>query len=397
MPSSATILVTDGEHRAALAITRSLGRAGYRVIVSSPRGRTIAGASRFASGQVVTPDPLLDPSAFVASLREECAAHGVRVLIPVSDQSLGPVLDARSTFDGVTVPFPDRDSYRRISDKELVLEEAASLGIKVPVQVVLPGPPSAAELDRVGFPAVLKPARSVIKTPAAQVKLSVRHSANREQLETALGLLPDSAYPILLQQRVVGPGLGVFLLMAHGNPIAAFGHRRVLEKPPSGGVSACSESVPVDPELLRRSVELLRRFEWEGVAMVEYKRDATTGMPYLMEVNGRFWGSLQLAIDSGVDFPRLLVDHALGKNVAPVLSWETGVRCRWRLGELDHFIARLRRSSTALSLPPDAPSLPNAFAHAFVPALSPRARGEVCRWDDPVPQAVELLDWIRGR
>ncbi len=397
MSSSATVLVTDGEHRAALAVTRSLGRAGYRVIVASPRPRTIAGASRFAAGRVVTPDPLVDPTAFVASLREHSEVHGVRVLIPISDQSLGPALESRSSFSGVTVPFPDREAYRRISDKGLVLEEAAALGVSVPSQLVLTGPPAPGELDQVGFPAVLKPARSVIKTPRAQVKFSVRHLANREQLEASVGLLPDSAYPILIQQRVVGPGIGVFLLMANGSPLAAFGHRRILERPPSGGVSACAQSVPVDPALLRRSVDLLRRFEWEGVAMVEYKLDSATGMPYLMEVNGRFWGSLQLAVDSGVDFPRLLVEHTLGAEPVPVTTWRTGVRCRWRLGEVDHLLARLRRSPSALALPPDAPSLASAFKHALLPGVSRNARGEVCRWGDPLPQVVELADWVRGR
>lgn len=397
MSSSATVLVTDGEHRAALAVTRSLGRAGHRVIVASSRTRTIAGASRFAAGRVVTPDPLVDPTAFVASLREHCERHEVRVLLPISDQSLGPVLEARASFRGVTVPFPDPEAYRRISDKGLVLEEAAALGIAVPSQLVLTGAPGPGQLDEVAFPAVLKPARSVIKTSRAQVKLSVKHSANRGQLEAALGLLPDSAYPILIQQRVVGPGLGVFLLMVNGAPLAAFGHRRILERPPSGGVSACAESVPVEAGLLRGSIDLLRRFGWEGVAMVEYKLDSATGQPYLMEVNGRFWGSLQLAVDSGVDFPRLLVEHALGVEPAPVTSWTTGVRCRWRLGEVDHLLARLRRSSSALALPPDAPSLSRAFGHALLPGLSRRARGEVFRWNDPLPQAVEAVDWLRGR
>jgi predicted ATP-grasp superfamily ATP-dependent carboligase len=239
--------------------------------------------------------------------------------------------------------------------------------------------------------------RSVIKTPSSQVKLSVRHSANRAELDAALALLPDSAYPILLQQRVVGPGLGVFLLMADGTPLAAFGHRRILEKPPSGGVSVCAEAVPVDPELRRRSVDLLRRFEWDGVAMVEFKRDSATGRPFLMEINGRFWGSLQLAIDAGVDFPRLLVDHALGAEIVPVTSWRTGVRCRWRLGEVDHLIARLRRRKNGLSLPPDVPSLASAIGHAVLPGVGRRWRGEVWRWNDPLPQVVELLDWVRGR
>ena len=66
------------------------------------------------------------------------------------------------------------------------------------------------------------------------------------------------------------------------------------------------ESIALDPELLARSRALLDRFEWNGVAMIEYKIDEATGTPYLMEINGRFWGSLQLAVDAGVDFPALL-------------------------------------------------------------------------------------------
>ena len=68
-------------------------------------------------------------------------------------------------------------------------------------------------------------------------------------------------------------------------------------------MSVYRESVAADPDLVRRSRALLDAFGWCGVAMVEYKLDERTGTPYLMEVNGRFWGSLQLAIDAGVDFP----------------------------------------------------------------------------------------------
>jgi predicted ATP-grasp superfamily ATP-dependent carboligase len=202
---------------------------------------------------------------------------------------------------------------------------------------------------------------------------------------------------LLLQQRIVGPGVGVFVLLASGELLGAFGHRRILEKPPSGGVSACSESVPLAPALLEQSVALLRRLGWEGAAMVEYKLDRATGTPYLMEVNGRLWGSLQLAIDAGVDFPRLLVENALGNPVTVVRDWRVGVRCRWRLGEVDHLLARVRHSARELSLPEDAPSLGRALGHAVLPAWRPGRRGEVFRWTDPRPGIHEFRNWIRGR
>ena len=130
--------------------------------------------------------------------------------------------------------------------------------------------------------------------------------------------------------------------------------------------------------------------------MVEYKEDATTGAPVLMEVNGRFWGSLQLAIDAGVDFPELLVAAATGGAPEPVLDYRAGVRLRWFWGDVDHLIARARRSREALGLPPEAPGRLGALG-AFLGASGPGVRGEVLRWSDPVPALVEGLDWMARR
>src|SRR5205085_6819270 len=98
----------------------------------------------------------------------------------------------------------------------------------------------------------------------------------------------------------------VFALFDRGALVADFAHRRLREKPPAGGASVLSESAPVDPCLREQVVRLLGSIGWHGVAMVEYKHDLRSGATVLMEVNGRFWGSLQLAVDAGVDFPFLL-------------------------------------------------------------------------------------------
>ena len=130
--------------------------------------------------------------------------------------------------------------------------------------------------------------------------------------------------------------------------------------------------------------------------MVEYKIDAATGAPYLMEINGRLWGSLQLAIDAGVDFPSLLVASAMGTPPEPVRSYHVGTRSRWWWGEVDHVIARLRD-------PADVPGLPSGFAGRmraladFVVATASRGREEIFRVDDPRPFLRETADWLRGR
>jgi predicted ATP-grasp superfamily ATP-dependent carboligase len=390
----AVALVTDGEQRAALAVVRSLGRAGYDVRVCSSRPRSLAGASRHCRAQAHVPDALAHPAEFAAAVRERAARWGAAFLLPVSEASLLALLPAGERPPGVCIPFPGLDAFRAISDKERVARAAARVGIAVPEQRVLATSADAAALDAdaLRFPLVLKPARSV----AGGAKLVVRHAADAAQLRARLAELPDAAFPLLLQQRVVGPGVGVFALLWDGEPRALFAHRRIREKPPSGGVSVYRESIPADPELTRRAVALLRAFGWRGVAMVELKVDDATGTPYLMEVNGRFWGSLQLAVDAGVDFPALLLRAAEGAPATPPPAYRAGVRSRWWWGDVDHLIARLRRSPAELDLPPGAPGRRRAVLD-FLTLWRPGDRNEVLRLDDPLPLLRETLDWLRRR
>ncbi|MGZ6028190.1 MAG: ATP-grasp domain-containing protein, partial [Myxococcaceae bacterium] len=146
---------------------------------------------------------------------------------------------------------------------------------------------------------------------------------------------------LLVQGNVPGAGVGVFFLMVNGHPRARFAHRRIHEVPHTGGVSSFRESVRL-PDVEAHALSVLRRIGWNGVAMLEYRRDARSGEFRLLELNARFWGSLHLALAAGVDFPRLLLDAWLGAR-EPEPSWRPGVRCRQTVpGELMHVWSVLR-------------------------------------------------------
>lgn len=388
------VLVTDGTERAALAVVRSLGAAGHEVHVCAQRSRSLAGASRWCRGQERVPSSLVDPGGFAEAVRQQVEAQGIRLLVPISEASILALLQDGSPPIPLACPPRGLDAFLRVVDKPEVLRRAQDLGIAVPEQV---------ELERAGqplgttppFPLVIKPGRSVAGDPGSRSRFSVLHAADGRQLEHHLATLPDTAYPLLLQQRIVGPGIGVFVLLWDGEVRASSGHRRLREKPPAGGVSVYREAVVPPPELLESSLHLLRSLEWEGPAMVEYKVDEASGTPYLMEINGRFWGSLQLAIDAGVDFPRILVDLARGIDPGPPPALRAGVRSRWWLGEADHLLARLRKSTRELNLPPDSPGRWAALVDFF--RTHPQDRSEVFRLSDPGPGFRELLDWFLRR
>ena len=183
--------------------------------------------------------------------------------------------------------------------------------------------------------------------------------------------LPPAAYPVLLQERIEGPGRGLFACFDRGQPVAFFAHRRLREKPPSGGVSVLCESTTLDPIAVDYGTRLLSRLGWHGVAMVEFKQDNRDGSLRLMEINARFWGSLQLAIDAGVNFPCILADIAAGKPPTGPMQYRVGVRTRWLAGDCrrtDHAANAIE----ALARPAAVASRPPGDAGAISPAVGSR-------------------------
>ena len=388
-------MVTDGEQRSALACVRSLGRAGYRVIVCSASRRPLSGASRHCAAEGAVADPLQTPARFTDDVVELARKYDARWVLPVTDAALLALVPHRARFGDARIPFADEPTIRALADKEAVLRAAASLGMAVPEQRVLHDPDATLDASGPEYPVVLKPYRSVTDAGAERRKHSVHHAADASELRARLRDLDDSAFPILAQRRILGPGIGVCLLMHHGRVIAQFAHRRLRETPPAGGVSVYAESIKADETLVAQSVALLRHFQWEGPAMVEYKVDAQTGRAYLMEVNGRFWGSMQLAVDSGVDFPRLLLEVHAGATPDPVTTYRAGVRERWWLGDLSHLLARIRRSPAELALPPGAPPRWKAILDFLRHRRGDRS--DVLRREDPWPFLRELAAWVRDR
>lgn len=396
VPLPVSILITDGEQRASLATVRSLGVAGYTAHICSSSRHSIAGQSRYCATETRVPDPLSEPARFASELARIAASLRIDVLLPITEASLLAVLPVRQDFD-CEIPFASADRFNRICDKAEVLRVANARGIAVPIQKQIWASVNvSASLGSLHFPIVIKPSRSVSGPETGRIRNKVSYSNDETELREALMCLPTSSYPVLLQERIVGPGVGVSLLMWNGELRAAFCHRRIREKPPSGGVSVLRESIPLNDDLLKASVGLLKDLEWQGVAMLEYKHDATTGIYYLMEINGRLWGSLQLAIDSGVDFPVLLVETALGLPSRPVTKYRIGIRSQWEWGDVDNLLALLFHPPKRLALPSERPARLAAIAE-FIQALRTGTQSEVLRLSDPLPFIRESVNWILGR
>lgn len=330
---------------------------------------------------------MAEPEAFTDAVRRLVREYDVRVIFPTTEEATLALLPHREDL-GALLPLPSLEQFIAINDKAALLVRAAEIGIAVPRQHVLEAPDTALP-DDITFPVVVKPSRSVPLRAVVRRKLAAEHAATRDELNAVISAAPAEAYPLLVQQRIVGPGVGLFFLCWDGVVIARFAHRRLREKPPQGGVSVLSESTTASSDLEAAALRLISaQADWRGLAMVEFKCDSATQTPYLMEVNARVWGSIQLAIDSGVDFPRLLVDCALGTASSEPTVGKAGHRLRWWFGDLDHLLTRLKNDCGFGS---------RVRAIATFIGGGRGARNEILRVDDWRPALREALDWIRGR
>lgn len=385
------VLVLDGGQRSALAVARSLGKRGIRVIVGESIKKSLAGASRYCWKQVVYPSPIHDPEGFSAEVVRISKDTKAAVVLPMTDVTATILLRCRELFSGPVLPFPSLDAFDRLTNKCALAEYARSIGVLVPTTICIKSRKELTSvLDRVQYPVVLKPAQSKIWFEGRWIGTDVRYIRSREELVIAVDEAQWLAHvPALIQQRIDGEARGVFALYNHGQPLAWFAHRRLREKPPSGGVSVLSESVNLS-ETLRASMDkLFSSVEWHGVAMAEFKVSAD-GLPYLIEVNGRFWGSLQLAVDAGVDFPYLLYCMALGEDVQVDVGFLIGQKSRWWLGDLDRLLIVLKSRRLG--------GLLTKFRAVmeFMHRCGPNTRYEVNRLDDPMPFVIELRNYFRA-
>lgn len=394
------VLVTDAEQRSSLAVVRSLGRAGYDVEVCSARQEPLAGASRYSAASHVVPDPGSDVQASTDELARLVDQRRIDVLVPMTDVTASIALSLRDTHPELVLPFPPRETYEKASDKHHLMDVAARLDVPTPAQVVVNKPSDDLEAAHafaqdVGFPVILKPHRSAVVTESGVQKFGVSLAASPEDLEQRLRSYSPGAFPILVQERVQGPGLGGFFLARTGRMLAEFAHHRLREKPPTGGVSVLRRGVPLRSDLRQYSEALLHHLEWSGVAMVEFKEDAESGTLYLMEINARFWGSLQLAIDCGVDFPRLLLESFLneGTGETTLVTARRKVESRWLWGDVDHLLWILRARGGYRVDHPELPGRLGATGRFLLP-WRPGRRYEVLQATDVGPFLRESRQWI---
>jgi len=370
-PAHGRVLVTDGEFKHALGIARALAGRGHDVHVVARSALAPSLWSRAVRRRHYSPPT--GTRAYDDALFGIASVLAPVSVVPVGSGSVAAANRLRTRWsDAVRLALPSAEALAIANDKARTSALARSAGVTTPEERAVPHLEAArAAWNDIGSPLVLKSAHE-------EGRKVLRYVRRVEDLPAAYeAVRAASSGGVIAQEYIEGEGYGFSALYWLGRRVRTFMHRRVREWPPSGGTSACAESIPEAPELERAGTALLDALHWHGVAMVEFK-GSLGGRLALMEINAKFWGSHDIALAAGVCFPCDLVALMEGREV-PAQGPVRPVRFSWPLGgDLWHGVFRPSSLGAVLS---DAFS--PSVAHSF-------------RWSDPVPTLFEALQWARS-
>jgi protein-tyrosine-phosphatase/predicted ATP-grasp superfamily ATP-dependent carboligase len=302
------ILILDSSACAGLAVVRSIGEAGCEVHVARIRNRSNAEHSRHCSHSLDLGDPSVDLQVVTGRLLDLVSHERYDLLIPTADSANELCASFRDSLESrIRLAMPPPNAYPYAHDKARLLELAERLDIPFPEYVTLRGfddLPNARSID-LGWPCYVKPIHSVVATPERIVRFEVRRARDRNEL-IDLARFHLGRVPIMIQRFCPGIGVGVHILAWKGRLLSVIQQRR-LHEPLHGGGGSYRITEPLDPMLAAYAQRFVEASGWSGVAMLEFKRDLHSNRMSLMEVNGRFWGSLPLTIHAGLDYPLWLV------------------------------------------------------------------------------------------
>jgi predicted ATP-grasp superfamily ATP-dependent carboligase len=338
----------------------------------------------------------------VATLNRLAVELGPISLLTVSEVNMKWLNSVRGRLNAhVHLAVPTEARLESVLDKSRTLAIARQIGLRTPDTFEVNSLDELRVLaGRIAFPAVLKwrdanaIAHRLSTLRIAYLKAEYVDTPD-ELIEVGKRYAPLDRWP-LIQEYCPGYGLGQFFFMHEGQAIRRFQHRRIAEWPPEGGFSSVCESVPLDQhvDLQARSIALLQALGWDGVAMVEYRYDPAKNLPVLMEVNGRFWGSLPLAVAAGAGFALLSHAAAVGDRLPPLGPAASHLRCRMISTEVKRlfrlWFARGRIADRRFEPRPLWDTL--RFLADFI---RPRVCYYVWAADDPVPLLRDLANLFR--
>ena len=269
--------------------------------------------------------PYANNSLYKKEILNYCKMKNIDVFIPGSGAEVISVSKFKDEFKDIqtNLLIPDYKTVMKAADKSQTIELARGTSVSHPKTIKITK--QKYDLDYIfsslELPLIIKPCRS-------QGAKGVKYIYEQKELEYKINEVLEEYNDILVQELIPGKQGSMYLygtvLNKKNNFKTDFVSRSLKTKFPTGGPAIVGESLKND-QVKKYGREIINALgDWVGPVNVEFMLDPRDKQFKLIEINPRLWGYGYLATGAGINFPKLVVDLALDKEVSYNDDYEQG-------------------------------------------------------------------------
>lgn len=332
------VFVTNAESHIAVGVMRSLGRRGVSVDSGSFVRDAMGFHSRYCRRGFEYPNPRRDEAGFISRLEEILENGGYEALIPGDWDVLFPISNNREKLTSHTeLAMPSKKVVEKANDKGKTFRAALENDIPCPKTYFSLDERILEEIrEDISPPIVVKPC-------VGAGSMGLRFVDSVDKLREAYDRVVEAHGPAIIQEYVRGEKfLCSGLYNSDGEPRRVCVHKKIREYPITGGPTCAVETVE-NPDVKECAINLLKAIKWYGVASTDFIVDERDGVPKLLDLNPRLFGSLAVTTAAGVDYPYLLYRMIKEGDIEEDLNYRVGVKARSVLqGDVRHMLSVLK-------------------------------------------------------
>jgi len=307
------ILILGSSTKSAMYVAKQLSRYGVEVNIYAWLDLPIK-HSKYIHKYLLVESPDRDVATFKSGLINYLKLNQMDCLLPINDQALEicklyySEISAQVKIIGVNNSFTDEYAHSKYE----LIKVCETVGISSPkTSLIASLHDLETKRNEFTFPCIIKPGSSSMLKDNRLYYFKVKRIKQYEQLVDYVRENINNVN-VLVQELIPGYGIGYNIIAKNGEVLNEYIHRRIFEYE---GESTYRESVQVSEYPLREKVHaLIKKINWNGVAMVEFRIDKSDA--YIMEINGRFWGSIEVSVRCGLNYPVQLYElQYLNKDV----------------------------------------------------------------------------------
>lgn len=301
---SCTILVTGAGGAPTPVLIESLRNKGFRVIATDIDSNAI-GLYLADKGYIIPKG--LSPD-FLPVIRNICRKESVKAVVPLVDEELVSSFELEQ--DGIVVLLPRPEFVAMCLDKFVLMKQLKAVGIGVPeTRLVTEG------CTGIRFPVIVKPRRG-------RGSRGVGIVDSEESLNSFINVSPYAPNELLIQEYIEGVEYTVSVVVWRDGEVQAVVPKEIISKRGITRIAVTRRN----PKIESLCIKIQEQLKADGPFNVQLRFDASSGEPFIFEINPRFSTSISLTMAAGIDELGGLLSQALyGKSSVKFGSWQPGI------------------------------------------------------------------------